>query len=46
MRKNLITATPDIKLTKARETMHQHQINCLPVVEEKKLMGIITTKDL
>ncbi len=46
MRTKLITTTQDTKLRKAKEIMHEHQINCLPVVEGKKLVGIITTKDL
>ncbi len=46
MRTKLITATQETKLVEAKELMNEHQINCLPVVEGKKLMGIITTKDL
>ncbi len=46
MRTKVITATQDTKLTAARERMLQHEINCLPVVEGKRLIGIITTKDL
>jgi CBS domain-containing protein len=46
MRTNLITATQDTKLAEAKEIMHQHKINCLPVVEGKRLVGIITSKDL
>jgi len=46
MRTKLITATQDTKLADARERMNQHEINCLPVVEGKRLLGIITTKDL
>ncbi len=46
MRKKLITTTPETTIMKAKQIMLQQQINCLPVVEGKKLMGIITTKDL
>ena len=46
MQKNLITATPGTPLEEAKKLMQQHQINCLPVVRDKKLIGIITSNDL
>ncbi|MEP3210923.1 MAG: CBS domain-containing protein [Maribacter sp.] len=45
MKTKLITATADIAMLEAKETMQLHQINCLPVIKGKKLVGIITTND-
>jgi len=46
MKKQLETATPDMSLDEAKAIMGKKGINCLPVVQGKKLVGIITTKDL
>ena len=46
MTRDLITATPETPLKEAKELMSSNGINCLPVVEGKKLIGIITTNDL
>lgn len=46
MRTDLITATADTTMPEARDRMKQHEINCLPVIKGKKLVGIITTNDL
>ena len=46
MNTNLITATADTTLLEAKNTMQRHEINCLPVIKGKKLVGIITTNDL
>jgi len=46
MQKNLITVMPGTPLTEANKLMQQHKINCLPVVRDKKLVGIITSNDL
>lgn len=46
MRTELITITEDTMLADAQALMEKKEINCLPVVEGKKLRGIITTKDL
>jgi len=46
MRTDLITATADTTLLEARDRMKQHEINCLPVIKGKKLVGIITSNDL
>lgn len=45
MKTDLIIATTGTTLSEAKETMQQHEINCLPVVKGKKLVGIITTND-
>ncbi len=42
----LVTAPPDISLEDAKEILHQHRIEKLPLVEGKKLLGLITIKDI
>jgi CBS domain-containing protein/gamma-glutamyl:cysteine ligase YbdK (ATP-grasp superfamily) len=46
MQTELITATEEMLLTDAKKLMQEKKINCLPVVKEKKLVGIITSNDL
>ena len=46
MTKDLITVSAETPLKKAKELMATNTINCLPVVDGKKLIGIITTNDL
>lgn len=46
MSKDLITIGPDEELQAALELMNQHKIKRLPVVEDGKLVGIITATDL
>jgi len=46
MTRDLITATSEMPLKEAKELMMSNKINCLPVVDGKKLIGIITTNDL
>jgi CBS domain-containing protein len=46
MRTALITATADLTLLEAKELMQQNEINCVPIIKGKKLIGILTTKDL
>ncbi len=46
MKTNLVTTIADTNLTEAKDIMQRHKINCLPVVNGKKLVGIITTKDV
>lgn len=42
---DVVTATPDMPLTKAASTMLARKIGCLPVVEGGKLVGIVTESD-
>jgi len=44
--KNLVVAGPHISLEKAKEILHQNKIEKLPIVDEHKLMGLITIKDV
>lgn len=46
MSSDLITVTPKTELIKAIGIMKSRGISCLPVLNDKKLMGIITDSDL
>ncbi len=46
MSKKLITVKPGEKIEIAAATMASHKINCLLVVEARRLAGIVTTYDL
>lgn len=46
MKTELITADQDMLLDEAKRIMKENKIRCLPVVKEKKLVGIITNNDL
>lgn len=41
-----ITMSPDEQIESAAAQMGLHKINCLPIVEGDKLVGIVTTYDL
>jgi CBS domain-containing protein len=44
--KNVIFATPDMSTNDASELMSEHQIRRLPVVENDRLVGIVSIGDL
>lgn len=46
MIKQIITIEPDALLEQAAALMRHHNIGCLPVVENDKLVGIITQNDI
>jgi len=46
MSRNLITVTPDTSILKVKNLLRQHNIDQLPVVEGRKLVGIITDRDI
>lgn len=46
MTSDVITTTPDIDVIYAFEKLMKHKISSLPVVEEEKLIGIITATDV
>lgn len=47
MIKDVVTISPDAWIEEAAETMLEHEINVLPVVDEKNhVVGIVTEKDL
>ena len=45
-RDRLICAPYGIELKQAKEILHKHRIEKLPLLENRKLRGLITTKDL
>ncbi len=45
MRRRLITTTVERTMREARSVLTTNAINCLPVVQGKKLVGIISSKD-
>lgn len=46
MKTNVITITPDATILHATRTMLENKINALPVLENGKLIGILTSSDL
>jgi len=46
MTKKLITVNPEINVKEAAKIMAEHQIRRLPVVENGKLVGIVSLGDL
>jgi IMP dehydrogenase len=47
MTKKVITASEDIDLEKAKEILHRHRIEKLPIVDKKGMLkGLITFKDI
>jgi acetoin utilization protein AcuB len=46
MMRKVITVTPDATIERAAKIMHDHKIGSLPVVEDDKVVGIITNTDL
>jgi CBS domain-containing protein/gamma-glutamyl:cysteine ligase YbdK (ATP-grasp superfamily) len=46
MKTDLITITQDKSVDEAKELMHSHHFNSLPVVKDNKLVGIVTSKDV
>jgi CBS domain-containing protein len=45
MEANPITISPNATITDAMSLMRKHDVDCLPVVNDKELVGIITEKD-
>ncbi|UCF68360.1 MAG: CBS domain-containing protein [Acidobacteriota bacterium] len=45
MRKELITISPETTSLEAMELMEKHQIGCVPVVKDERLVGIVTERD-
>jgi CBS domain-containing protein len=42
----LVAATPDMSVTEATELMSAHQVRRLPVVENNRLVGIVSIGDI
>jgi acetoin utilization protein AcuB len=45
MERNVITATPEMTVEEALAVGQDHGVGCLPVVEDGRLVGIVTTND-
>lgn len=45
MTKHVITVRPETSLKEVEKLMHDHDISCLPVLNEEKLAGIVTKLD-
>lgn len=46
MQSNVIAVAPELSLRAAARLLRGHNIGCLPVVDGKRLVGILTTSDL
>lgn len=46
MTRDVITITPETSIQEAAEIMADERIGCLPVVDDNRLMGMITETDL
>lgn len=46
MTKNPVSTTPDAPLAEAVDLLRSNRLGCLPVVEQGKLVGIITKADM
>lgn len=46
MTKTVLTVKPLDPITRAREVMVEHRINQLPVMKNKRIVGIVTDRDL
>lgn len=45
MKKDVVTADPDLKLDEAAKILLEHKYGCLPVVVNDKIVGIVTEAD-
>jgi len=45
MRRNVITASPETRVIDAIRVMRENRVACLPVVENERLVGIVTEHD-
>jgi CBS domain-containing protein/gamma-glutamyl:cysteine ligase YbdK (ATP-grasp superfamily) len=45
MKKKVITIDQYKSLVEAKKIMNKHKINCLPVIKENKLIGLVTSHD-
>lgn len=46
MTTTIITTSPDLPVEEAGKLLYQNRIGCLPVLEEERLVGILTETDL
>ncbi|MCX5834131.1 MAG: CBS domain-containing protein, partial [Deltaproteobacteria bacterium] len=46
MTRNVVTVTRDTSVLAVRNILHEHQFNQVPVVDGKKVVGIVTDGDI
>lgn len=46
MKRDVVTVSPDLPIEEAAQVMIRHRIGCLPVLENDKLIGIISDTDI
>lgn len=46
MQKNVVTATPNMSLAQVQRLMRDQRIRHIPVVSDRRLVGIVTDRDL
>ncbi|MBA3541859.1 MAG: CBS domain-containing protein, partial [Deltaproteobacteria bacterium] len=46
MTPRVLTIAPETTINRAARLMREHRIGCLPVVEGKRLVGIVTVSDM
>ena len=46
MHRDVITAGPETTIAQAAASMQQHRVGCLPIIEHRKLVGIVTTYEM
>ena len=46
MTRNLLSTTPEAPLAEAVHLLYNHKVGCLPVLEDGRLVGIITVADM
>ncbi|HDD24515.1 MAG TPA: CBS domain-containing protein, partial [Chloroflexi bacterium] len=46
MERSVVTVSPDCPLEEAANLMMTHKIGCLPVLEDDRLLGIVTETDI
>ncbi len=45
MKKNVVTVSPDVPVEQAAAIAQKNKVGCLPVLEDSKVIGILTTND-
>jgi CBS domain-containing protein len=46
MTRDVITAGPGMSVARAAASMRRNRVDCLPIVDRHKLVGLVTTADL
>jgi len=46
MQREVVTAGPETTVAQAAASMREHRVGCLPVLDHRKLVGIVTVDDM